>query len=359
MRSECTKVNFAGQDVYAGIDVGKRNWKVAICVGEVFHKRFAQEASPQRLMEYLERNFPGARYHCVYEAGFCGFWVHDELESRGAECTVAHPADVPTNDKERRFKNDHVDAGKLARHLRNKELTGIYVPGRSALEDRMLVRMRSGFVRKQTRCKNQIKGLLQFCGKQVPEEKWERHWSRAYIRWLQSIAMSRPSGGQALGALVEELLFLRQMILNLTRQIRQLAREEPYGSLVKDLCSVPGISVMTAMILATEIVDIGRFRKLEQLASYVGLVPGERSTGEREQHTGMTSRRNAQLRHMLIESAWVAQREDPALLYAFNELAHRMPKNEAIVRIAHKLLNRIRYIWIHRQPYALAIVRGA
>ena len=359
MRSECTKVDFTGQEVYAGIDVSKGSWRVAIMVGETLHKRFSQDPSPRALMEYLRRQFPGARYHCVYEAGFSGFWAHEELEALGADCIVVHPADVPTKDKERRFKNDPVDAGKLARGLANGDLSGIYVPSRQALEDRSLVRMRSRFVGKQTRCKNQIKSMLQFYGYRVPEERWERHWSRAYIRWLEGIAMSRPSGGQALGALLEELLFLRGAILKLTRQIRALSQQEAYAVVVQDLCTIPGISLMAAMILVMEIVDIRRFRSLDQLSGYVGLVPGESSTGDSEHFTGLTHRRNAALRYVIIEAAWVARRDDPALLHAFNELAHRMPKNEAIVRIARKLLNRVRYVWKHHEPYVPAVVRSS
>ena len=72
---------------------------------------------------------------------------------------MVHPADVPTMDKERRNRNDRVDARKLARSLRNGDLDSVYVPTQKAQQDRSLVRMRMGMgmVKKQTRCKNQIK----------------------------------------------------------------------------------------------------------------------------------------------------------------------------------------------------------
>jgi transposase len=66
---------------------------------------------------------------------------------------------------------------------------------------------------------------------------------------------------------------------------------------------------------------------------------------------GITPRRNAHLRWILIEAAWVAVRKDPALMMAFAQYCKRMRKNRAIVKIAKKLLNRIRYILKHQTPY--------
>ncbi len=182
------------------------------------------------------------------------------------ECLVVHPADVPTKDKERRNRNDRVDARKLARNLRNGELTPLYVPTRKALEERTLVRTRSQFVKKQTRCKNQIKALLSMYGETTPEELERSRWSRPFIHWLENLDMQEDSGKQALQALLEELKYLRQIIAQLTRQIRNLSRQEPYRELAAYLDSVPGISMLSAMILLTEIIDINRFKSLDHLS---------------------------------------------------------------------------------------------
>lgn len=356
---EHTQVDFTDQHVYVGLDVAKKSWKVNVLVGEQFHKRFSQEPSTRTLVNYLRRNFPGAQYHCVYEAGYCGFWIHDELRALGVDCIVTNPADVPTSDKERRHKNDRVDAGKLSRHLRSKELRGIYVPDRTALEDRTLIRTRTRFVRKQTRCKHQIKALLHFYGYASPDTTVEHYWSRAYIRWIESLTLTERSGTYSLQSLLRELFFLRETILDLTKQIRCLSHEERYSRRAELLCTIPGIGILAAMILLTELITIDRFTSLDALASYVGLVPGERSSGEDEHDTGISSRRNAALRYLLIEIAWVAQREDPALMMSFNSLSHRMPKPQAIVRIARKLLNRIRFVLKNDQPYVMAVLQSA
>jgi transposase len=211
-------------------------------------------------------------------------------------------------------------------------------------------------VKKRTRCKNQIKAFLSFYGYPIPDELMKSHWSRHFIDWLESLEFQQDSGKQALQTLLEELKYLRQSIAHVTKQIYALAEQEPYRTQVKLLTSIPGISTLSAMILLTEIVDINRFKGLDALASYVGLAPGEDSSGEQERTTGISHRRNAYLRGVLIECSWVAVRKDPALLMAFGKLSKRMPKNRAIVRIARKLLNRIRYVLKHQEPYEPCVV---
>jgi transposase len=359
MHQQDTQVDFTGQDVFIGIDVGKRRWDVRILVGELYHKKFSQDPEPEQLVRYLHRQFPGAHYHAVYEAGYCGFWIQKQLQALGVYCIVINPADVPTSDKERVHKNNSVDAGKLARNLRNKELKALYVPARAALEDRTLVRMRMMFVRKQTRCKNQIKALLQYYGYHVPEDLSERYWSRSYIAWIEGLLMEQVSGQHALQALLRELTFLRSQLLTFTRQIRTLAQQDQYRENMRLLCTVPGIALLTAMTLLTELVDIARFHTPGQLASFMGLIPGEHSTGDDVLDTGLTHRRNAFLRYLMIESAWTAVREDPALMQAFFTLSKRMPKTDAIIRIARKLSARIRYVLKTRQSYVTAVVASS
>jgi transposase len=356
MQKKNTKIDFSDQDIYVGLDTGKKSWKVTILTKDFEHKTFSQPPKPEALVKYLHNNFPGARYLCVYEAGYFGFWIHDALRQQGVDCLVAHPADVPTKDKERRNRNDTVDARKLARSLRNGELIALYVPERKALEDRSLVRMRMSMVKKQTRCKNQIKASLNFYGHTIPDELVKSHWSRNFINWLESLEFQGESGRQALQALLDELKHLRQSIAQLTGQIRTLAQQEPYRTKVRYLKSIPGISTFTAMVLLTEIVDINRFKGLDHLASFVGIVPGEDSSGEQERNTGISRRRNAYIRALLIESSWIAVKKDPALLMAFNKLTQRMPKNRAIVRIARKLLNRIRYVLRNQESYEPCVV---
>jgi transposase len=357
MQPQYTQAEFTGQHVYAGIDVALKNWKVAIFLDHTFHKRLSFPPDPVSVAQYLKRTFPGAQYHSVYEAGYFGFRPHEALVNHGVDNMVINPADVPSTDKERRTKNDPVDATKLARSLANGELRPIYIPEHIIQEDRALVRMRSTFVRKQTRCKNQIKAKLRYFNFPAPpEDIIEKYWSGAYIHWLGNISFEYESGRFAFHVLLKELASLRATITEITRQIRRLSLEERFCSRVQILITIPGISIMAAMIFLVEIVTLDRFKNLDRLASFVGLVPGEHSTGETEVDTGLIPRRNVALRYILIECAWIAVRQDPALLQAFNEYCKRMPKNVAIIHIARKLLSRMRFVLKHNQPYVTGVV---
>jgi transposase len=345
-----TILDWLGQHVFVGLDVHKRSWFVAIVTEQASFKTFTQAPSVVLLVNYLHRNFPHATYHCVYEAGYCGYWIHDQLRAQGIECIVINPADVPTSDKEKKQKTNKVDARKLARSLRNGDLHALYVPSRAALEDRTLVRSRHMLVSKQTRCKNQIKALLSFYGFTTPDDIVDRYWSARYITWLESLSLQSSSGTYTLKTLLHELAYLRKSILDTTRAIRGLSRTELYSVNVANLTTIAGISTLVAMILLTEIITLDRFPSLDHLAAFVGLVPGEHSTGDERTVTGITERKNAYLRWILTEAAWVAVRNDESLALAFNTLCRRMPKNQAIVRIARKLLNRIRFVLKHQQP---------
>ncbi len=182
-----SKLDFTGQPIDLGLDVHKKNWSVSIFTKQGEYKSFSQPPQVGTLVHYLRHHFPGALYYAVYEAGYCGFWIHDQLLKEGVYCSVVTPADVPTKNQEQRRKRDRVDGRKLARGLRNNELEGIYVPPRAKLEDRGLIRTRLSMSRKQTRCKNQIKSMLHFYGVEIPEEKEMGHRSRRFIQWIEGI----------------------------------------------------------------------------------------------------------------------------------------------------------------------------
>ena len=143
-----SRLDFTGQPIYIGLDVHKKSWSVSIFSNYGEYKTFSQPPEVDKLLHYLRHHFPGGEYRSVYEAGYCGFWIHDQLREKGIQCLVVNPADIPTKNKERRTKRDRIDCRKLGRSLRNGEIEGIYVPSRSRLEDRTLIRTRQSMVRK-------------------------------------------------------------------------------------------------------------------------------------------------------------------------------------------------------------------
>jgi transposase len=359
MQTQSNKIDFNGQNIYAGLDVHLRDWKVTIMTEKLTHKTFSQPPKPEVLYHYLRKTFPGGTYHTAYEAGFSGYWIHNKFLSFGINSIVVNPADIPTTGKEIVMKDDTRDSIKIARSLRNGELNPIYVPSIPTLEDRGLVRTRATLVKDLTRYKNRIKSFLYFHGIEFPEtfSKPNTHWSNRFNKWLEEVVMTESSGKASLNILLAQSSHLRVSVLQTTKQIRELAKTPRYKTQHELLRSIPGIGLLTAMVILTEIETIDRFETFDQLCGFIGLVPSTKSTGDHEVIGNITPRGHSVLRTTIIESAWMAARLDPVLNKCYHDYCKRMEPNKAIIRIARKLVSRIRFVLKNNQPYVCSIVK--
>jgi len=353
MQEQIKTLNFEGQNIFIGFDVHLKNWQVTILTENMSHKTFVMPAKPEILKNYLQNNFPGGTYYSAYEAGFSGLWTHYQLKALGINNIVVNPADIPTTQKEKVQKEDKRDSRKIARSLRSGELSPIYIPSESTLDDRALVRTRSMLVKDMTRFKLRIKSFLYFYGIIFPPEFERRstHWSGRFMKWLDGIPMKEQSGRQALDTLIEEARNQRKLLLETTKKVKKLSETEKYSHQVILLRSIPGIGLINSMVILTEVEDIKRFTKDEKFASYVGLIPTSHSSGDKEKMGEITFRSHDFLRKAFIESAWIGARCDPSLLMTYQQLCKRMEPNDAIVRIAKKLLNRVYFVLKNKKKY--------
>jgi len=350
-----SEINFEGQHFFIGLDVHKKSWAVVIRNSGLRLKAFSMDPSPGQLKRYLNQNYPGGTYHVVYEVGYFGFWICRALREMGIDCIVVNPADIPTAHKEKDRKADPVDAGKLARELEKGDLKCIYIPNEDDQHLRSLCRLYRKAVQDSTRVKNRIKGHLYFNGVNLPFES--SYWSGKMISHLESLPLDNGPAKDYLLLCLDELQYYRQRMVTILSKVRCYVRQHRSSIVFGHLLTIPGIGFKSAITLYTEIIDINRFPNFEHLKSYVGFVPSISSSGETEYTRGLTYRSNKLLKYVLIESAWVAIRKDPALLYSYNKLILRMKKQDAIVRIAVKLLRRIRYVWQHNTPYTPGVVQ--
>lgn len=352
MTTSKTKVlDFSGQTIYVGLDVHLKSWSVTLHSEEFELKTYSQAPQPSILIHYLQENYPGAKYKAVYEAGFCGFTIQRALAEQGIECEVIHAADVPTSDKEKKQKSDKVDSRKLARMNKNNDINGIYIPSIEQQEERNLLRARGKIVRDSTRVKNRIKSYLKFQGIEL-----EVKWNRKHIETLKKLTFSTNAGTWAFTAYLAELEYLRGQEVKLDKQIKTLSQNERYKENMALLYSVPSVGLISGMIFLTEIGDINRFERFDDLCSFFGLIPNCHSSGETEKVGHITRRGNPHLKWVLIECAWMAVRKDPALLQYYKELLPRMDSNKAIIRIARRLLSRIRHVLKTKEEYKKGIM---
>jgi transposase len=347
---------FKNQQFFIGIDVHKKSWTIAIRNNRLVLKTFTMNPSAKELGAYMKNHYPGGEYYSVYESGFSGFWIHRQLEEEGIKNIVAAPTEIPTSSNEKNHKSDPVDSRKLSQLLENKTIKGIYIPSQLQQEFRSLVRLRYQLVKSQIRLKNQIKGYLHFYGHNIPENEISRNWSGKYIKELNNLEFNYKAGKAQMEVYLDCFKKNKETILEVVKSIRKFAAENELEEKISLLMSVPGIGYITAVTLFSELMETERFTKFDYLASYCGLIPSTRSSGDKENTLGIIWNHNKYIRQLLVESAWMAVRKDPALTLAYGNLIKRMSKQEAIIRIAKKLLSRISYVLREKKKYVYALV---
>jgi transposase len=191
----------------------------------------------------------------------------------------------------------------------------------------------------------------------IPEHDEIKHWSANFIKYLSELEFPEKEKKMTLIILLKSLQQTREQIVGIVRELRKVVREDnKTKKIIECLLTIPGIGFITAVTLYTEIIDIKRFRKFDQLVAFVGFAPDTNSSGENDKVIGITQRKQAYLRNLLIEAAWMSVRKDPAMTAAFAKLTQRMIKQRAIIRIAKKLVSRIMYVWTNERDYVFSVV---
>lgn len=346
-------INFKDKDIFVGLDVHKKSWDIKILTAHSSQKQIHKSMpSPEFVAQYLKEHYPQANFHCVYEAGFCGFWIQERLSQLGLKTIVVHPGDVPTTDKEKRFKDDRIDSTKLALSLRSGQLMGIYIPPKQMQLDRSLVRQRYQYASDVRRMKNRITSHLDFYGIKVEEVEKNRYWSNHYVTKLDMFATRHRD--LVLQNHLAKLRQEREMSLRMTRELRKLSKTTRYAESFNLLRSIPGVGLLTAMVFLTEIGDISRFKKDDHFIAYIGLLPGSHSSGEKEYRGRMSKRGNKRVRTALILSAWMAVANSSEMACAYEHYRSKgKTANIAIVKIARKLALRMKAVLRDKKKYEI------
>lgn len=351
MQNKSTKIlDFSGHNVYVGLDVHGASWSVNILVDEIEHRSFTQPPDPEVLSNYLHTHFPGADYYSAYECSFSGYHHHRRLIELGINNIVINPADLPITDKEKINKKDPVDSRRISRALQNKQLKGIHIFNPEHEQFRSLNRMRWKAAKEHRRVKNRIRSFLYYYGICPPSELKPENWTLAFVTWLKKLKLSNQTGTLSLEYLMDSYQTTKDILLRVSRQLRQQVKLY-YPDIYKRLRTVPGIGPINAMCLIAEIGDMSRFKSYKYLASFVGLVPRSHQSGPKDPNCSLTYRSNKYLRTALVESAWMALRFDPSLLQYYKERITKYKSQFVIIKVAHKVLNRIRYVWLTGNTY--------
>jgi transposase len=345
-----------GKKIFVGIEDSKSTWKVCVRSGgqEVAYTSMPTHYSG--LLAYFRKRFPECQIHCIYEAGFKGFGLHDRLVQDGIECTVT-PPHLVTQAKVSRVKTDKRDARRLAKVLECGDYSRCYVPDAERREDRQISRTRIGIQSDIVAVKNRVKMMLYFHGIRVDFAE-KSTWTPKHFRQLRTIAVGE-NILLSLGIWVDQLESLWKSRDTLRKQLRMLAQKERYKKTFGIIQSLPGIGWFTAIRLVLEWgEDLSRFTSGKHIASFIGLTAKEDSTGETVQRGGITHLGSGFVRSWFVESAWTAIRKDPALLDKFNRVWGACGKKKvAIVAVARMLAVRLRACVLSGKPYVVGVIQ--
>lgn len=337
--------------IFIGLEDSKKSWKICVRYNRMEVHYISMEAKIDILSNYLKNKFPACNITIIYEAGFRGFSIHDQLTERGFNCIVTPPNKV-TEEKGNKVKTDKIDARRLAKVLENDDYKACFVPDKELRDDREASRTLIKIQNNIVRTKNQIRKFLDLHNISIdlPNGKWgeKRYKELKFINIPKSLSFPFEYH-------INMLNFLKEQRKIFKEKLKDLCQKPRYEKSFKLLKSFPGIGWQTAIRLILEWgEDMSRFQTGKKIASYSGLTGSEYSTGEKVIKGPITRQSNKYVRSWLIECAWTSIRKDPALLKKFNSIYSRNgSKKKAIVAVARKLVVRIRAVLLSGIPYEL------
>jgi transposase len=291
-------------EAFVAFDVAKAKHAVAVAEGgrrgEV---RFLGEientpATLERMIKKLAGRY--GRLHVCFEAGPTGYGLYRQIQDLGHDCMVVAPALIPKRSGER-VKTNRRDAVTLARLHRAGELTRVWVPDAVHEAVRDLVRAREAASEDLRRKRQQ---LLSFLLRHGRIYAGGGHWTLAHRRWLARQSFEHTAQQIVFQEGVDAIEDAAQRLHRLEAQVVAIVPNWSMAPMVEAYQAMRGVSFLVAVTFAAEIGDVRRFESPRQLMAFLGLVPGERSTGDTVRRRGLTLAGNRRARRALVEAAW-------------------------------------------------------
>ena len=269
--------------VYVGMDVHKESFSLCAYTIEAEKASHYQrtEADYKNVLKYLEflRTIYGddAIFVCGYEAGCFGYTLYHQLTANNVKCIILAPTTMLEQRSKKRIKTDKRDAEIIAKCLAQHNYSPVHIPTAKDEETKEFLRHNYRYDRNS-------------------------HWTAAHLKWLRSLTPE---------ALYKEILdeylltyqTLSDKLERLDKRIEELAAQDEYREAVKKLCCFIGVKTHTALSVLVEVGDFKRFASAENFASYLGLVPGEDSSGDGQTRLGITKAGNRHIRLLLTEAS--------------------------------------------------------
>ncbi len=272
---------------------------------------------------------------CGYEAGCLGYSLYNQLTAAGVKCVILAPTTMLTQ-QGKRVKTDARDALMIAQCLAYGGYHSVYIPTEEDDSVKEYLRMRDDHKIALKRLKQQIGAICLRHGKTYDGT----NWTGKHLAWLRKLDLP----GIYRETLDEYLATYDELVAKIERfdkRIDEISSQQRYQEKVKKLGCFLGIKKHTALSLIVETGDFKRFAKGNIYASFLGLAPGENSSGDKTKRLGLSKAGNSHLRMLLIEGSRGICRG--AVGHKSKELKSRQQGNTAaVIAYADKANTRLR-----------------
>lgn len=335
--------------IYVGMDVHKKTFSLCCYTNEKEQAEYHQKVKGHysQVLNYLE----AMRFHygddavfiCGYEAGCLGFTLYHQLTQHHVKCVILAPTTMLQQAGKKKIKTDKRDAAMIARCLAQHNYSPVHIPTEQDEQVKEYIRMRDDHKHALKKIKQQI---LAFCLRHnYRYDSTKNNWTQAHLKWLRGL---KPEGLYQ-DILTEYLATYDQLtnkIERLDQRIEELATDTHYQEDVHKLTCFLGVKTLTALSTLVEVGDFKRFPSAQNFACYLGLVPGEDTSGSDREGLGITKAGNSHIRTLLVESAQSYTRGQVG--YKSKTLKARQYGNPAdVIAYADKANERLRRKYYH------------
>jgi len=294
---------------------------------------------------WLEKHIQATDY-IVIESTTNAWYVYDLLEPLAEKVLVANPIKVKQI-AQARVKTDIRDTLILARMLAANMIPSIWVPPTAVRNLRYLLSQRRRLTGMHTQVVNRMHSVAHRHHLSHPKGK---RFNEQNTGWQQDDELSDEEKFQLELDMGTEK-HLAEQTGKITQKLAKMSHEKPWAESMMYLMQLPGFGIVTGMTILAAIGDISRFEDFKKLSSYSGLTPGVEQSGVKNRGKKITKEGRKDLRWALVEVAQRAVKSDPHWGRRFQDLCRRMHRNQAIVVIAHRLLELVWFVLTRKQPY--------
>ena len=293
--------------IYIGMDVHKNTYSLCgihSSTGEIIAQTKCG-ADVENILKFIdsakERLSQGDEMEIVtgYEAGCLGFSLYHELAYHDIPCVILAPSTMHGSVKNKKVKNDRMDAFNIATNLMYNSYKAVHVPTEHDNEIKEYIGLREDVIISRKRIKQQISALPLRHGFRY---EGKSNWTIAHIKWLETIELPEITR-ETLNEYLKVYDYLNERIKKYDERIEEFSHEEEYEEPVSKISCFKGIDTLSAMKIHVTVSDFQRFPTAKAFMANLGMLPGENSSAEKHSNTPITKMGNAMVRKTLVECA--------------------------------------------------------